>query len=142
VRHVGLALAEEHLHHVRDAVVDVVLDEVEAVAHGEEVAQRDGVARVGRVGPLGHRGGCVEIEPAGAHHETHHGVQHRLGHGPAEQRRPGRHRRGRAVEVLQRALVALGHDPAPVDHHDGERGGERSLVVEDLVEQRLEIDSP
>ena len=35
MRHVGLPVAEQHLHHVRDAVVDVVLHEVEPVAHRE-----------------------------------------------------------------------------------------------------------
>ena len=44
--------------------------------------------------------------------------------------------------MLQRACVALGDDPAPVDHHDGERGGESSFVVEDPLEQRFEVDAP
>ena len=61
------------------------------------------------VGPLGHGGRRVEVEPAVADEEADHGVQHGLGHRPAEQRRLRRHRRGRAVEVLERALVALGH---------------------------------
>ena len=43
--------------------------------------------------------------------------------------------------MLQRALVALGDDPPAVDHDDGERLGERPVVVEGLVEQRGQVDT-
>ena len=56
-------VAEEHLDHVGDAAVDVVLHEVQPVAHGEQLAQRDGVAGVAPVGPLGHVGRSIEVEP-------------------------------------------------------------------------------
>jgi hypothetical protein len=46
VGHVRLTGAEEHLDHIGDPLVDVVLDEIEPVAHGQQLAQRDGVARV------------------------------------------------------------------------------------------------
>ena len=70
-----------------------------------------------------------------------HRVQYRLRHRPAEQRCLGCHRRGRTVEVLQRALVALGHDAPAVDDQHGEGLGHRPIVVEDLVEQRVEVDA-
>ena len=122
-------------------VVDVVLHEVEPVAHGQHLAQRDGVARVVVVGPLGHGGGGVEVEPPVADEQADHRVEHRLGHRPAEQRRVGGHRRGRAVEVLQCALVALDDDAPAVHDDDGERLGQRPVVVEDLVEQRGQVDA-
>ena len=141
MRHVGLALPEEHVHHVRDPVVDVVLHEGQPVPHGEELAQRDGVAGVAGIGPLGHGGGGVEVHLAVADQQADHRLQHRLGHRPAEQRRLGRHRCRRPVEVLERALVALGDEPPAVHHDDGERPGERPVVVEGLVEQRGQVDT-
>ena len=141
VRHVGLAVAEEHLHGVGDAVVDVVLHEVEPVAHGEQLAQGDGVARVVGRGPLGHRRRGIEVEPALADEQSDHRVQHRLGDRPAEQRRVGGHPRRRAVEVLQCALVALDDEPPAVHDEDGEGLGHGPLVVEDVVEQRRQVDA-
>ena len=55
---VGLPLAEEHPDHVGDTVVDVVLREVQAVTHGEQLAQSDGAAGVGGAGRLGDVGGA------------------------------------------------------------------------------------
>ena len=140
VRHVGLPVAEEHLDHVRDALVDVVLREVEPVAHGEQVAQGDGVARVVAGGPLGHRSGGIEVEPPVADEQADHGVEHRLGHRPAQQRCVGGHPRRRTVEVLQRSLVALDDDAPAVHDDDGEGLGHRPVVGEDVVEQRRQID--
>ena len=41
--------------------------------------------------------------------------------------------------MLQRALVALGHEAPAVDDEDGEGPGQRATVVEDLVEQWVEV---
>ena len=85
VRHVVLPGTEEHLDHVGDALVDVVLDEVEPVAHGQQMAQRDGVPRVVGRRPFRHAGRDVEVEQSVTDQQADHGVQHGLGHRPAEQ---------------------------------------------------------
>ena len=139
VRHVGLAVTEEHGDGVGDALVHVVLDPVETVAHGEQLTQCDGAPRVAGSGPLGHGGRRVEVEAAVPHEKAHDRVQHGLGHGPAEQRGVAGHGCRRPVEVLQRAVVALGHDTAARHDQHGEGRGQWPLVVEHLVEQRLQV---
>ena len=89
----------------------------------------------------GHGGRRIEVEPALPDEQAHRGVQHRLGHGPAEQRRLRRDRGRRLVEVLERAGVALGDEPPALHHHHGEGGGQRSVGVEDLVEQWRQRDA-
>ena len=94
MRHVVLPGAEEHLDHVGDALVHVVLDEVEPVTHGQQLAHRDGVTRVVGIGPLGDVGRAVEVEQPVTDEEADDRVQHGLGHRPAEQPGLWRHRIG------------------------------------------------
>jgi hypothetical protein len=141
VGHVTLPGAEEHLDHVGDALVDVVLDEVEPVAHGQQLAQGDGAPRVVGGRPLRDAGRAGEVDEAVPDEQSDDGVQHRLGHRPAEQPGLARHRLGGPVEVLEPAPVALGHDPAAMDHDDGVGGGEWPVVVAHLIQQRVERDT-
>ena len=64
VRDVGTTVSEEHGDHVGGCVDRVHLAPVEAVAHRDEVVDRDRVARVGGVGPLRHRGAVGAREAA------------------------------------------------------------------------------
>ena len=43
--------------------------------------------------------------------------------------------------MLQLALIALGDDAPAVDDEHGEGLGQRTVVVEDLVEQRRQVDA-
>ena len=139
-RHVAAAVSEEHGDDVGHPVVDIVLDEVEPVAHGEQLAQGDGVTRVGGVGPFGNEDRRVEVEPPVPDEDADGGVKHRLRHRPAEQRGLGRDRRGGRIEVLERAGVALEDESAPVDHGEGEGDGQRTFVVEGLRQRPADVD--
>ncbi len=138
--HVGLPVAEQHGDDVGDPVVDVVLGEVQAVAHGQQMAQRDGVRGSPGADHSGTSAGASRSSRPSLDQEADHGVQHRLGHRPTQQACLDGDRLGRAVEVRQPALVPLGHEPAAVDDDDGVGGGQRARVVADLVQQRVEGD--
>ena len=60
-------------------------------------------------------GGVVEREPPLPHQHADGGVQHGLRHRPRQQRRARLDRLGRAVEVRQRAAVALEQEPPALD---------------------------
>ena len=140
-RGVSDPVAEEHLDDVRRTGVVVVLGEVEPVAHREQVLEGD--RRAGITGrPRGHVDRLVEPQVPIGHQHPHHGVEHGLGHRPRDQRgrRPDRCRL--VAPGVGGAGVALGDEPAPVDDDRGARQGERPVLVHDLVEQRLEADSP
>ncbi len=141
VGHVVLALTEEHLDHVGHAVVLVVLHELESVADRQQLAQRDGMTRIVWVGPFGHSRRRVQVQSAVADEHADDRVQHGLGHRPAEQRRCRGHGRGRAVEMLEHALVALGYDFAAVHDQHAEGRGQRAVVVKHFVEQWAYVDA-
>ena len=120
VGHVDLGVAEQHADDVRALDVLVVLGEVEAVPHGEQVVQRDGMAGIGRVGPLGDRCSArPSANAALAHEDTHGRVQDRLGHRPRQQLGGGADRLVGAVPVLELAAVALGEQRPALDDGDG-----------------------
>ena len=75
--------------------------------------------------------------PLGDEHADH-GVQHRLGHGPAQQRRFLCDGLRRPVEVFDGMGIALRDETAAVNHDRGVCQAQRSLLVEQVVEQRLE----
>ena len=133
--HVGLTLAEEHLDHVRHAGVDVVLGPLEAVAHLQQLVERDGRPLVV---PSRDAGGVVEPQPSLPHEHTDGGVQHRLRHRPRQERRVRLDGLGRSVEVRQRAPVALEQEAPALHHGDGVGGAVALLVGEHLVDDRLE----
>ncbi len=55
------------------------LGDCQSTGHPQEVVDRDGVARIGRIGPFGHRGGPVEREPPLADENADERARDRLG---------------------------------------------------------------
>ena len=88
------SLAEQHRDAVRRFAVDVVLDELEAGPHLQQVEQGDPL--LAGAAPLGHVGGGVEVEHPVAHQQPDRGVRDRLRHAPRDQRRVGGERCRRA----------------------------------------------
>ena len=117
----------------------VVLHEVEAVLHGQQVTRSvmacRGSARSAHSGTAAGRSRSMRPSPTSRPRDR---VEERLGHRPAEQRRVGVDRRRRAVEVFERTGVPLGDDGAAVHDDHRERRCQRALLVEHLVEQRGE----
>ena len=97
--------------------------------------QRDRGAGV--VAPFGHEAGRVDIESAVAHQDADGRVQHRLGHGPRQERRRGRDRDRIPDPVGQRVLVTLRDHVTAVDHQD-RVGGLVARVRAHLVHQLVE----
>ncbi len=83
------------------------LADVEAAVHAQQVVDRDGAARVLRVGPGGDRRGPFERKLALLRQDADQGVGHGLGGRPAHDLR---------VDAVARR-IALGDHPA-VAHHD------------------------
>ena len=121
-------------------LTDLVLprDEGEPVAHCQEIANPDLVARIGVVAPLRDQGQLIGVESTIVDQRSDDGVQYRLGHRPRQELAFGGDGLTRSVEVELLAAVALGEHLAALDDDDGVRDPE-VLLREHLVDDRVEF---
>ena len=141
VRHIGRTFAEQHRDHIARCVDDILLGEVEAVAHRQKMTKRDLVSAVGGVTPLGHGNRLVELETPLVEEGPDDDGEHGLGHRPAQQRCGRGHRGASSDERGQLAGIALGDDGPPMDHNGGVRRLEWTIGVEGKGHDLVQIDA-
>jgi hypothetical protein len=124
-RHVVRARAVQHLQAVADRVVDVVLHELQAGPHVEQVLQGD--RGLGRALPLGHRRRRIELQATLADQDADGRMRDALGHAPRHQSGVGSDRAARPEHRVGLLPVAFEDHGAGLHHHQCQRQAVRRI---------------